>query len=146
MYVCAPEAGGCGEDICSDCSENAGPSGSAVLCLPCAENQPEPAAPEVVWEAPAVRVVHLPNGTYRAEVLGSPNWTPCTSAPAQILARALAEAKRERKEYERVAVRALTKAAREAARLGVADAREKCARIAENLGLRNLASILRMVE
>lgn len=55
-------------------------------------------APEVVWQVPAVRLVRLPADVVRAEVLSIDNgWVASTSTPAQIIARALAEALRKLK-------------------------------------------------
>lgn len=51
--------------------------------------QPEPAAPEVVWEGDGVRV--YPNGNIESDA----PWTVRPMQVAQMLARALAEAKRE---------------------------------------------------
>jgi hypothetical protein len=85
--------------------------------------QPEPAAPEACWEGD--------DGTLKVYADGS-WWMDCDEPPSSIapevvdvLARALAEAKRDLKELGDVAGRALTKAAKEAARLSAEDMRER---------------------
>lgn len=39
IYVCDMTIGGCGLDVCGDCSENAGPDMQSVMCLECYDRE-----------------------------------------------------------------------------------------------------------
>lgn len=41
IYRCDEYEGGCGRDVCADCSVSAGPHGATILCDECAEWPPE---------------------------------------------------------------------------------------------------------
>lgn len=110
---------------------------------------PEPSTPEVMWEGDGLRM--LSNGTVEFEdepgQWRAPHeWLRVPVEHLTAIARALAEAKRETAHAQGlidVASHATVKAVRRATELGAEDMRERMARVAENVGLKNLASVIR---
>lgn len=110
---------------------------------------PEPSTPEVMWEGDGLRM--LSNGTVEFEdepgQWRAPHeWLRVPVEHLTAIARALAEAKRETAHAQDlidVAGHATVKAVRRATELGAEDMRERMAHVAENVGLKNLASVIR---
>lgn len=105
-------------------------SGPTCASLGCGEHGADkpcqwPAAPEVLLEEGDLRV--LENGHWLMKGQGMKAGAVC-----DVLARALAEAKRERAEYADVAARALVQAVAEAAQLGAESMRARAAALAKS--------------
>ncbi|NTX08964.1 hypothetical protein [Myxococcus sp. CA040A] len=107
--------------------------------------EPEPAAPEVVWTGDGVRV--LADGTWETWTPAVNEWLPNAHGGhrANPIARALAEAKREQEDIRRkMRINHMERVVVERDR-AAESMRERAARIVANVGLRNLASVIRAV-